>query len=102
LLDESLSGDLSRRYATRGTAVIPGSPKTPSIASYLQIEPARLLDHVARRDYRAQRVLSLVQSPEFRSVAQDISDIVTTAGKRWTVRMTEDDPRGRFADYPDP
>jgi hypothetical protein len=56
----------------------------------------------ARRDGREQRALSLAQSPAFRAVTRDISNVATTAGAQWAVRMTEDDLQGRFADCPDP
>jgi hypothetical protein len=56
----------------------------------------------ARPDGREQRVLSLAQSPALREVAKDISDVATSAGAQWAVRMTEDDLRRRFADCPDP
>jgi hypothetical protein len=56
----------------------------------------------ARLDGCAARALSLAQSPEFRLVTQDIANVVTTTDETWTVRMMEDDLRGRYADCPDP
>jgi hypothetical protein len=35
-------------------------------------------------------------------VTQDIANVVTTTDETWTVRMMEDDLRGRYADCPDP
>jgi hypothetical protein len=53
-------------------------------------------------DLNAQQALRLAQSMGFRSVAREVCELVTTAGKKLALRLTENDIRRHNEALPDP